>query len=74
MCLSLRCTLFVTAAITTSVASAAPAPIPQFGPNPGVSWILSQQGFQPPESGAGPVREDPAHPLITNDDFRASGW
>src|SRR5215469_14634800 len=68
-----RCILSVIAAITTSTASAAPAPVPQFGPNPGVSWILLQEGFQPPESGAGPVGEDPAHPLITNDDFRASG-
>ena len=70
MFLPLRCILLVTAAIVTSAAS---VPIPQFGPNPGVSWILLQEGFQPPESGTGPVREDPAHPLITNDDFRASG-
>src|SRR5215467_2384552 len=73
MSFPLRCVLFVTTAITTSAAWAASAPVPQFGPNPGVGWILLQEGFQPPESGAGPVREDPAHPLITNDDFRASG-
>lgn len=73
MSLPLRCILFITAAINTSAASAAPTLIPQFGPNPGVSWLLLQQGFQPPESGAGPVREDPAHPLVTNDDFRESG-
>jgi hypothetical protein len=73
MSLAPRLFLSLTAAAMIAAAPAAAASIPQFGPNPGVAWILLGQGFQPPESGTGPVGEDPAHPLITNDDFRDRG-
>jgi hypothetical protein len=49
------------------------AAIPNFAPNPSVSWVAVQGGFKPPESGAGPVQDDPHHPTITNDDFRLTG-
>jgi hypothetical protein len=47
--------------------------IPNFAPNPSVSWVAVQGGFKPPKSGAGPVQDDPQHPTITNDDFRLTG-
>ncbi len=46
---------------------------PDFAPNPGVSWLADQGGFKPLGNGAGPVQDDPAHPTITNDDFRRTG-
>ena len=49
------------------------APPPEFSPNPAVGWVAIQGGFKPPLSGAGPVRDDPSHPTVTNDDFRISG-
>jgi hypothetical protein len=49
------------------------APPPEFSPNPAVGWVAIQGGFKPPVSGAGPVRDDPNHPTVTNDDFRISG-
>ena len=49
------------------------AAIPNFAPNPSVSWVALQGGFKPPKSGAGPVQDDPNHPTVTNDDFRLTG-
>ena len=63
----------VAAALISPAATAAPASIPSFAPNPAVGWIALQNEFQPPPSGAGPVQEDPAHPRVTNDEFRRSG-
>ena len=53
--------------------AAGTAPIPNFAPNPSVSWVAVQGGFKPPNSGAGPVQDDPNHPTVTNDDFRLTG-
>jgi hypothetical protein len=30
-------------------------------------------GFLPPESGPGPIKQDPAHPYVGNDEFRRTG-
>jgi hypothetical protein len=39
-----------------------------------VSWNAEEGGFTPPVSGAaGPVKEDPVHPAIGNDEFRLAG-
>ena len=37
------------------------ASIPNFAPSSDVGWIAVGQGFLPPSSGPGPVKEDPAH-------------
>jgi len=55
-------------------APAAPAAsTPDFAPNPSVGWVAVSGEFQAPPSGPGPVRRDPAHPRVTNDDLRARG-
>jgi hypothetical protein len=61
--------------LCAGLASAAPsAAIPNFSPNPAVSWVaIEQGGFQRPLSGAGPIMEDPAHPAVGNDEFRRTG-
>jgi len=46
---------------------------PDFAPNPSVGWFAYSRAFIPPRSGAGPVRQDPAHPHVSNDDFRVTG-
>jgi len=46
---------------------------PDFAPNPSVGWFAYSREFIPPRSGAGPVRQDPAHPHVSNDDFRVTG-
>jgi hypothetical protein len=44
-----------------------------FAPNPGVGWITRSTAFMPPLSGAGPVVQDPAHPHVSNEEFRDTG-
>ena len=46
---------------------------PDFSSNPSVGWFSYSRTFIPPKSGPGPVEQDPAHPLISNDEFRATG-
>jgi hypothetical protein len=54
-------------------AAAAPAR-PDFAPSGSVSWIrIGEAEFKPPLRGPGPVAEDPAHPTISNDDYRRTG-
>jgi hypothetical protein len=36
-------------------------------------WFTYSRVFIAPASGAEPVRRDPAHPLISNDEYRESG-
>ena len=62
--------LCLTAAFSPAFGAASP---PDFAPNPGVSWLAAAGGFKPLASGAGPVQDDPAHPTISNDDFRVTG-
>src|SRR5256885_14707228 len=64
----------ICAAATLSLTAAHAAPnIPAFAPNPSVGWIALQNEMQQPPSGAGPVVQDPAHPRVTNDEFRRTG-
>ena len=49
------------------------AVVPEFGPNPAVSWLVTSNGYLPPDSGAGPIGQDPAHPYVGNDEFRKTG-
>src|SRR6195256_6357138 len=53
-------------------ASSQTAP-PNFAPNPSVGWVAMSGEFTPPPSGPGPVLRDPAHPRVSNDDYRARG-
>src|SRR5882672_216674 len=46
---------------------------PNFAPNPSAGWFSYAREFIPPASGAGPVRQDPAHPHVSNDEFRTTG-
>jgi len=46
---------------------------PDFSPNPSVGWVAMSGEFTPPPSGPGPVTRDPAHPRVSNDDYRARG-
>jgi signal transduction histidine kinase len=43
---------------------------PDFAPDPSVGWFAYSREFIPPASGAGPVRQDAAHPHVSNDEFR----
>jgi hypothetical protein len=45
---------------------------PVFTPNPSAGWFSYSRARIPPASGPGPVRPDPKHPHVTNDDFRVS--
>ncbi len=47
--------------------------VPQFAPNPAVGWVAFAPAWIAPASGPGPVRDDPTHPRIGNDEFRAQG-
>ena len=59
-------------AMSGSAVLAASAP-PDFAPNPSVGWVALAPSFIDPASGPGPVKDDPAHPRISNDDQRATG-
>ena len=63
----------VSIAGAAAMAAAAQTAPPDFAPNPSVGWVTVSGEFMAPPSGAGPVRRDPAHPRISNDDYRATG-
>ena len=46
---------------------------PNFAHNPSIGWYAYNRLFIPPASGAGPVQQDPAHPYVSNDEFRVTG-
>src|SRR5713101_4334528 len=52
--------------------SAQSAP-PDFAPHAAVGWYAYSRQFIPPPSGPGPVRQDPARPYVSNDEFRVTG-
>ena len=54
-------------------AIAQPASPPNFAPDSTIGWYNYGRQFMPPLSGPGPVRQDPAHPYVTNDEFRVTG-
>ena len=61
---------FLTAALSTTAAIAAP---PDFAPTASTAWYAYAEVLLPPSGGPGPVQQDPNHPLVTNEDFRATG-
>ena len=62
----------LTGSLSISAMAADSSP-PDFAPNPSAGWFSYAREFIPPASGAGPVRQDPAHPHVSNDEFRATG-
>jgi hypothetical protein len=46
---------------------------PVFTPDPSAGWFSYSRDWIPPASGPGPVRPDPKHPHVSNDDFRVTG-
>ena len=62
--------LFLTGGISARAADASP---PVFTPDPSAGWFAWAREFIPPPSGPGPVRQDPAHPHVSNDEFRVTG-
>ena len=46
---------------------------PNFAPDRNIGWYTYNRLFIPPASGAGPVRQDPARPYVSNDEFRVTG-
>src|SRR5258708_40016593 len=48
-------------------------PPPDFAPNSSAGWFAYSRQFISPASGAGPVRPDPKHRGVSNDEFRATG-
>jgi len=65
-------TVYLAGSLSFSAMAAGVSP-PDFAPSPSVGWFAYSRTFIPPASGAGPVRQDPAHPHVTNDDFRITG-
>ena len=64
---------FLAASVLTASPQAMAVPIPDFAPNPGVSWLMNPNGYQPLGPGPGPVVADPSHPGVGNDEFRRTG-
>jgi hypothetical protein len=56
-----------------SFSAMAEGPPPNFAPDPNVGWYAYNRIFIPPASGAGPMQQDPAHPYVSNDEFRVTG-
>lgn len=56
-----------------SFSAMAQAESPNFAPDRNVGWYAYNRLFIPPPSGAGPVQQDPAHPYVSNDEFRVTG-
>src|SRR6516162_9471232 len=64
--------LYLGVSLSVSAVAAGVSP-PDFAPNPSVGWFAYSREFIPPANGAGPVRQDPAHPHVSNDEFRVTG-
>src|SRR6266849_10930202 len=47
--------------------------LPNFAPDRNIGWYAYNRIFIPPASGAGPMQQDPAHPYVSNDEFRVTG-
>jgi hypothetical protein len=66
-------TRFAALAIAAVFCATAAAAAPVFSPTSSTGWYAYSRLFIPPPSGPGPVRPEPAHPLVSNDEFRESG-
>lgn len=68
-----NCIFVIAASVVAASTQGVAAPATDFGPNPGVSWLLNPNGFQRSGPGAGPITVDPLHPGVGNDEFRRTG-
>ena len=59
--------------LTGSLSGVAQGTAPNFAPDRNIGWYAYNRLFIPPPSGAGPVRQDPSRPYVTNDEFRVTG-
>lgn len=58
--------------LITSAMAQGMAP-PAFTPTPSAGWFAYSRTWIQPASGAGPVQPHPAHPHVTNDEWRLTG-
>jgi hypothetical protein len=56
-----------------SFSAAAEGAPPNFAPDSNIGWYAYNRIFIPPASGPGPMQQDPAHPYVSNDEFRVTG-
>lgn len=68
---ALASSIYLSASLNLS-AMAQGAP-PNFAPDPSIGWYAYNRQFIAPRSGPGPVKQDPARPYVTNDEFRVTG-
>jgi hypothetical protein len=66
-------TVLVSGAVLIFPVQAADMAIPLFAPSSNVGWVAQGGEFLPPNSGPGPVMNDPAHPRISNAVAAATG-
>ena len=62
--------IYLAGSLSAMAQSASP---PNFAPSADIGWYAYNRQFIPPASGPGPVRQDPARPYVTNDEFRVTG-
>jgi hypothetical protein len=65
--------LVIAAAALSPGWAAQQAPVPDLSPANNVGWVAQGGEFLPPQSGPGPVMDDPAHPRISNAVAAATG-
>src|SRR5580693_3643070 len=58
---------------SSSFSALAQGTLPNFAPDASIGWYAYNRLFIAPASGAGPVQQDPAHPYVSNDEFRVTG-
>jgi hypothetical protein len=63
----------VSLAAGSSLPAMAQGTPPNFAPDRNIGWYAYNRLFIPPANGAGPVRQDPARPYVSNDEFRVTG-
>src|SRR6185503_18425801 len=64
-------TSLLAASVSLSALAASSSP-PNFA-HADIGWYAYNRQFIAPSSGPGPVRQDPEHPYVTNDEFRVTG-
>ena len=64
--------LYLGSGLSVPVIAAGASP-PVFTPNPSAGWFSYTREWIAPASGPGPVRQDPAHPHVSNDEYRITG-
>src|SRR5712691_5284152 len=66
----LASTTYVAGSLSATAQSVSP---PSFAPASSTAWFAYSREWIPPAGGAGPLRQDPTRPHVTNDEFRVTG-